>query len=558
MEIIGRIIATEKQPSTIESFNFWTDKQVKLKPFDVVVVDHIQDSHTYGVVEEISHMTDSPSALAGFISSDFGDVNAQSYTERIGMNYVKCKVVGNTSNIYIPVQEGRSVYLADESQIRAALGLDDVENALPAGYIEMYDGNNKTTIPVNFNSRFLIGPEGAHLNISGISGLASKTSYAMFLMKAIQDMAIKNNNESVAFIMMNVKGTDLLSIDMMNERTDEIAEIKPIYDLLGMNLSAFQNVKYFYPYSSNKTLYTYDKVERINSRIDRKQAYMFKYLFENSEDKECLDLLFSNVDDPNDTIESIINYIISENGAFNNINTWSDFQNALHDQTISASAGNGRRASEISVLSWRKFYRLFNKSYQKNRQMFTNGLGDTGVRLRDMIAQVKKNDVFVVDVAKLDEESQGFVFGDVMRAVYNLKLGATDRTDDDIPDKIVIFIDELNKYASNDVPKSSPILRSLLDIAERGRSLGIVLFGAEQFVSDIHKRVKGNCATHAFGRTNSIEISKPDFSFVPSVYKTMLTRLKQGEYIIQNPVFRSMLNIKFPKPIYKYYEDNGK
>ena len=552
MEKIGRIIATEKQPSTIEYFTFWTDKNVKLKPFDVVVVDHIQSSKTYGVVEEISHMTDSPSALAGFISSDFGNVEAQSYTDRIGMNYVKCKVVGNTDNIYIPVQEGKSVYLADEAEIRAALGLDKVDNPLPAGYIEMYDGENKTTIPVNFNSHFLIGPEGAHLNISGISGLASKTSYAMFLMKAIQNKAMKEGNESVAFIMMNVKGTDLLSIDERNEREDELKEIKPIYDLLEMDMTPFQQVKYFYPYSSDKTAYTYEKRERIEERLQMKKASQFKYLFETTEDKECLDLLFANVDDPNDTIESIINYIISGSGKFNGVETWSDFQNALREHahpTEKASSGK-----EISVLSWRMFYRLFNKSYQKNKEMFTNGLGDTGVRLRDEISDIRKNDVFVVDVSKLDEESQGFVFGDVMRAVYNLKLGATDRPDEEIPDRIVIFIDELNKYASNDVPKSSPILHSLLDITERGRSLGIVLFGAEQFVSDIHKRVKGNCATQAFGRTNSIEISKPDFGFVPSVYKTMLTRLKQGEYIIQNPVFRSMLNIKFPKPIYKYYE----
>lgn len=54
----------------------------------------------------------------------------------------------------------------------------------------MYEGTKgceKVTLPVNLNSKFIIGPEGAHLNISGISGLASKTSYAMFLMKAIQD-----------------------------------------------------------------------------------------------------------------------------------------------------------------------------------------------------------------------------------------------------------------------------------------------------------------------------------------------------------------------------------
>lgn len=557
METIGKIIATEKQPSTIEEFTFWTKKDLKLKPFDVVVVDHIKDtngepSKTFGVVEEISHITDSPSALAGYISSDFGDINSDAYTERIGMNYVKCKVVGNDKGIYIPVQEGRKVSLASEEEIMEALGLKDVKNPLPAGYIEMYDGANKQTLPVHFNSHFLIGPEGAHLNIAGISGLASKTSYAMFLMKAIQDVALKEKKESVAFIMMNVKGTDLLNIDHLNERKNETEEIRPIYEKLGLDMKPFQNVKYYYPYSKDFTAYTYEKEKNIKNRMEAGKAFQFKYLFETDEDKECLDLLFANIDDPNETIESIINYIISNGQGFKGVSTWEDFKNALYAQTQTGKT-KAQGGDSISVMSWRKFYRLFNKSYQKCQQMFTNQLGKS-VRLRDQVEQISKNDVMVIDVAKLDEESQGFVFGDVMRAVYNLKLGSSMRPDEEIPDRIIIFIDELNKYASNDVPKSSPILRQLLDITERGRSLGIVLFGAEQFVSDIHKRVKGNCATQAFGRTNAIEITKEDFRFVPSVYKTMLTRLKQGEYIIQNPVFRSMLNIKFPKPIYKYYE----
>lgn len=557
METIGKIIATEKQPSTIEEFTFWTKKDLKLKPFDVVVVDHIKDangdpSKTFGVVEEISHITDSPSALAGYISSDFGDINSDAYTERIGMNYVKCKVVGNDKGIYIPVQEGRKVFLANEEQIMEALGLKDVKNPVPAGYIEMYDGDNKQTLPVHFNSHFLIGPEGAHLNIAGISGLASKTSYAMFLMKAIQDVAMREKKESVAFIMLNVKGTDLLNIDHLNEREDEIEEIRPIYEKLGLEMKPFQNVKYYYPYSKDFTAYTYEKEKNIKNRMEAGKAFQFKYLFETDEDKECLDLLFANIDDPNETIESIINYIISNGQGFKGVETWEDFKNALYAQT-QAGKTKTQGGDTISVMSWRKFYRLFNKSYLKCQQMFTNQLGKS-VRLRDQVEQISKNDVMVIDVAKMDEESQGFVFGDVMRAVYNLKLGSSMRPDEEIPDRIIIFIDELNKYASNDVPKSSPILRQLLDITERGRSLGIVLFGAEQFVSDIHKRVKGNCATQAFGRTNAIEITKEDFRFVPSVYKTMLTRLKQGEYIIQNPVFRSMLNIKFPKPIYKYYE----
>ena len=84
----------------------------------------------------------------------------------------------------------------------------------------MYRGEDNTIWPVNFNAQFLIGPEGAHLNISGISGLAAKTSYTMFLLKSIQEKydTGTNNSEddSVAYVVFNVKGRDLLAIDEPN------------------------------------------------------------------------------------------------------------------------------------------------------------------------------------------------------------------------------------------------------------------------------------------------------------------------------------------------------
>lgn len=126
----------------------------------------------------------------------------------------------------------------------------------------------------------------------------------------------------------------------------------------------------------------------------------------------------------------------------------------------------------------------------------------------------------------------------------------------EFPHHVVIFVDELNKYASTDSSKSSSILQHLLEVAERGRSSGVILFGAGQFLSYIHPRVKGNCATQAFGRTSATEIAQEDFKLVPSAYKGMLTRMKQGEYIIQNPTLRSMLKIKFPLPIYQYSNED--
>jgi DNA helicase HerA-like ATPase len=551
--IIGRVAATEKIPTTVDDFYFWTLQNEILNPFDVIKVSHINGSITYGIIEEIYHITDAPSYLTSFISNDFGDVEAIPNTERIGMNYIKAKVIGNTKNIYIPVINGSSVSLANRPEVEAALGLDDVKNPVVCGYIQMYDNaieDKKVTLPVSFNSDFLIGPEGAHLNISGISGLAAKTSYAMFLLKTIQEKYHgKNDNEedSVAFVFLNVKGKDLLGIDLSNNDLSD--NDKDLYSMMNLNAKPFANVRYLYPYSTGNYNNTYAGTDIISSQESRKIVQYYKYIYE--DDRDNLDLLFSNVDDSTQTMDSIINYIISGQGEFGNIKTWNDFNDELAKY---CQAGNSKSDKEISVSSWRKFKRIINKSIKNPLFSQRASAENNETRIRDVIGNLGKNEVYVVDIAKLDETMQGFVFGDVIRSVYDLKLGQTRRTEEEIPKKIIVFIDELNKYASSDVPKNSPILQQLIDIAERGRSLGIILFSAEQFRSVINDRVKGNCATHAYGRTNAIEVSKHDYQYIPATYKNMMTRLKQGEYILQNPLFRSVLKIKFPNPVYKQYK----
>ncbi len=552
-KLIGKIAATEKNPTTIDEFHFWTDTNLILNPFDVVKVSHINGSYTYGVIQEIFHITDSTGYLNNYISSDFGDANIQPNTLRIGMNYVKAKFCYNDKSIYIPVQNDAQVFLATQDEIEAALGLKDVKNPIICGYLEMYSNtdniDDKVKLPVKLNSEFLIGPEGAHLNISGISGLAAKTSYAMFLLKSIQDRAIQED-ENIAFVFLNVKGKDLLSIDEQPTQYEnqKYKNIQKEYKDLGLDTEPFKNVKYFYPYDRNNEG-TYGK-EILEDQLRCNKAEKYKFIYE--QDKENLDLLFSNIDDPNQTMDSIINCIMSGQDGFNNCQSWEDF---LEHVQSKCEAGSNNRDKEITVSSWRKFKRIVTK-YLKNgtsANLFANRLvhEDSEIRLEDAIKRIKKHEIYVVDIAKQEEDMQAFVFGNVMRAIYNLKLGDYEKEN---PPRIVIFIDELNKYASKDVPKTSPILRQIIDIAERGRSLGIVLFAAEQFRSAIHDRVSGNCSTHAYGRTNSIEVSKKDYSFVPKVYQNMMTRLKQGEYVIQNPMFNSLLSVKFPEPIYRQHK----
>jgi len=557
-KLIGKVLATEKAPTTMDSFCFWTQSKIKLNAFDVVKAAHLDGSSTYGVVEQISHITDSSSFLNNFISNDFGEPTTDAPTLRLGMNYVKVAVTFNDKGIYNPVLNDSKVFLATADEITFALGLKEDAESIVCGQIKMYEGSAEdevVTLPVPLNSKYLIGPEGAHLNISGISGLAAKTSYAMFLLKAIQDYKSKHSEDKVAFVIFNVKGKDLLAIHEPNNfdgNQSEKEAVQKEYEAIKLSQKPFEKVQYHIPFAGkNIRKSTYLSDSEVQAGYNANQLKTYAYLFE--EDRESIDLMFSNIDDSTQTMDSIID-IISTNQEFININNWIEFLDKVKEKTQAGQTGGNK---EISVASWRKFYRIINKAIRHD-EMFVTRLSDNQhqCRLEDAIKEIKANDVHVIDIAKLPEDKQAFVFGSAVEAISKLQLGEYDDGEPpaDRADRIIVFIDELNKYASKEVPKNSPILRRILDVAERGRSLGIVLFAAEQFRSAIHDRVTGNCSTHAYGRTNSTEVSKGDYRHIPETYKNMMTRLSQGEYIIQNPTFRSLLKIRFPKPIYKQFK----
>lgn len=563
---IGKVAALESCPTTLTSFTFWTDAHLKLSPFDIVKVAHVDGSFTFGQVEEINHITDAASFMSTFISNDFGDTSIESPTLRVGLNYVKARVLGNDKNIYIPVHNDAPVCFATCEEIEWALGFNGVQNKVICGTTCMYasiDGQ-RLEIPVPLNRDFLIGPEGAHLNISGISGLASKTSYAMFLVKslteALSSAAKDEGAGNAAFVVLNVKGKDLLALD--EPTVDSDAETtKRKYVALGLSPKPLSNVHYFYPFGGGgigdgAKASTFLPQAKVKEQLERGVAKVFK--FEASEDIENIDLLFSNVDDPQQTMASIIDAIlIAKETGSDDLAT--DSWKALLESVKSHTNKESKQGDKgIVVQSWRKFYRFLNLQLNSSKA-FADGLNVVNheCRLADEILEIAPNDVFVVDVAHELESMQAFVFGHIMREVMRLRNGEYDGLRENaspIPDRIVIVVDEMNKYCSKDCPKDSPILRQILDITERGRSLGIVLFGAEQFRSAIHERVTGNCSTKAYGRTNSVEIGKKDYGSLNIVQKDILMRLTQGEYIIENPVLRAPIRITFPKPIYRQYK----
>lgn len=547
-KLIGRVSATEKYPSSCDDFQFWLSDDAILSPFDIVRVENkTDDSITYGVVQDILHITDGTGHLSNYVSSDFGNVDTIPMTRRLSLSYAKVSVIHNTKENFMPVFEGAPVYTADNNDIETALGLDNIDErtAIPAGLMKT---SSNDPVSIKYNGDFLIGPEGAHMNISGISGLATKTSYVMFLLKAIQ----YKYKDDVAIIVMNVKGDDLLHVHQPNEKIT--SSQRDEWDALGIPCEPFENVKYLYPYRHQKDkLYanTALSIEDLAEQYAARQAANYVYTFEHDIDK--VDMLFSNVDDPNYTIESILNQIDS-GSEFKDVSSWNEFKEKLKEFCVKGSEKN--RSSGILMQSWQRFKRLINNSI--NDDVFVNSRSMASdqhqVYLSDEILNINGGEMMVVDIAGLTEQLQCLVFGDIIRSVYSLKHGDYDQDDRSskmpIPKRIIIFVDELNKYAPSTSSKNSPLLANLLDITERGRSEGVVLFSGEQFRSAIHERIKGNCGTNVYGRTNAIEVSRPDYKFVPTVYANMMTRLKKGDLILHHPVFKTLLKIQFPFPSY--------
>jgi hypothetical protein len=150
--------------------------------------------------------------------------------------------------------------------------------------------------------------------------------------------------------------------------------------------------------------------------------------------------------------------------------------------------------------------------------------------------------VHVIDVAGLDPLAQDLVFA---RVVSKLR-EHLERRDLGV-DHVVVFVDELNKYAPADGPETY-VRKMLLDLSERGRYLGLVLFSAQQFRSQVQRRVVGNAGTSIYGRMDVDELATPGYATLSPAVKIKLATLPKGELMLRHPHFTQPIFVKFPRP----------
>lgn len=540
---IGLSSATDNDPNTSDQFSFWLTPDAIVNPFDIVEARQIgmspeATSSTFGVALGLNYRTDAPSHLANFISNDFGSIaSAEPNTPRLGTTVVRCGVLSNSANIYMPVGNEQLVWFADEHGIHLALGIENMprERRIPAGLIKM---SNDTRAVAYFDRDYVLGPEAAHVNITGISGLATKTSYAMFLLQSILQTC---DASRIAVILLNVKHGDLLSIDQ------PASEITPaqreLWEAMGLEPRPFSNVHYFLP-EGKETFRT----GHPNSYVKPKAFATYAYALADTTD--ILDLLFSHVLDEHDTIASLLGAI--GEGIQQGEKRWeraTTWRGLLENEPL-VKDGRAQQFGDIRPGSVGKFRRQARRIVMtRSSGLFVENRRRGAVCLSAEIGKLRGGHTYVIDIARLREEEQTLVFGDVLRTIYGL-YAEVDVLDAELPEKVIIFVDELNKYAPA-YGEGSPIVRQVLDIAERGRSLGLILFSAQQFQSAVHPRVTGNAATQVIGRVGSAELAATNYRFLDDEVKRNLTRLAKGELVLSHSVYRQPLKVIFPKEAFK-------
>jgi DNA helicase HerA-like ATPase len=149
--------------------------------------------------------------------------------------------------------------------------------------------------------------------------------------------------------------------------------------------------------------------------------------------------------------------------------------------------------------------------------------------------------VTVVDLHNLHDRAQRFVVGVSIRREFERKeLSGTARP------LLFVVLDELNKYAPRE--GSSPIKEILLDVAERGRSLGVILVGAQQTASEVERRVIANSAIRVVGRLDPAEAGRAEYGFLPEAQRRRATIAKPGTMFVSQPEIPVPLTVEFPFP----------
>lgn len=119
---------------------------------------------------------------------------------------------------------------------------------------------------------------------------------------------------------------------------------------------------------------------------------------------------------------------------------------------------------------------------------------------------------------------------------------------------MAIFVDELNKF----VPAGkqySALKGEIIEMAARGRSIGLALIGAQQLASKVDEEVLANTSTFAVGRSHAVEIRKPPYSWLAKGLQEKAMILEKGWMLLWHTLHKRPVLIQFPLPLHQIYKE---
>ena len=545
MPALGRVVATERKPNTPHEFHFWTGLDSPVGIGTIVRVDGMMPVNgiiprIYGTVIEGFSYTDLQTPLHDVLSADGSPGRAGlAPTNRTEIRLYTAAVLRHIPEDPLqPVPMG-DVHLANEEDVAVALRMDGYlrqgsRTGIPIGVYR----SGGTEAPIYLDADFLLGPEAAHLNITGVSGLATKTSAVEWILSSIFTH-FPTSKGSVAAVCFNVKGPDLCFLDQPGEIDDAD---RALHERCGVPARPFEKVRYFAPYKSDGvSLNTLRSNEALQDNVSPltwglREVLQYAEVLLNKDDVDAkadalIDFIRERVVDREfrDELLGSKTHVVR---SFSDLEAW--FKDVL--QAVERTNKESWRTHHVATI-------------RKVRNRLTNistrcaGLVTDDGDVSDLpFGTFNDRTVYVVDVASLEEDAQDLIFA---RVVNKLREHLEKR--DLGVNHVVLFVDELNKYAPGDGPDTY-VRKMLLDVAERGRYLGLVLFGAQQFRSQVHRRVAGNSGTALYGRMDADELATPGYSILAPAVKTKLASLDKGQLMVRHPHFTQPIFVRFPRP----------
>jgi len=538
---IGRVVATELKPSTPHQFHFWTALESAVGIGAIVRVEGA-GRRVFGIVTDGFAYSDLQTPMHDVIGAEGDPAGAAAApTDRTEIRLYTAAVLRQIPEEPLQPVPIASVFLAEDADVVTALRMDafirpEASTGIPVG---VYTAAGLEA-PVYLDADFLLGPEAAHLNITGVSGLATKTSAIEFLLSSIFQK-FPAQKGSVAAVCFNVKGPDLCFLDQPGAIG---ADDRRLHARLGLEPRPFADVRYYAPYKADglnlNTLRTHPSLAANTEPLvwGLREVLDYAEVLLNRDDVDAKAGAF--IDFLEDRVVGRSFEDPQLRDAPFEVQTFADleeFFRAIFD--FMEALGRG---SEI----WRTHHMA---TIRKVR----NRLGNITTRAKGLVTddgevndlhwgQFTDRSIQVIDVAGIDPLAQDLVFA---RVVSKLR-EHLERRDLGV-DHVVVVVDELNKYAPSEGPDTY-VRRMLLDLSERGRYLGLVLFSAQQFRSQVLRRVVGNAGTAVFGRMDMDELAMPGYATLSPATRAKLSALPKGELMVRHPHFTQPIFVRFPRP----------